>query len=58
MAAGKEAEENDYRGSGLVDHRIDGVLDHGDEDDGAEDMGSLQHIGNSKGKVSGARFSR
>ena len=41
MAAGKETEENYYSGGGLGDYSVDDVLNRGNEDNGAEDMGPV-----------------
>lgn len=41
MAARKEAEENHNGRCRLRQHGPDAVLDRGDKDDGAKDMGSL-----------------
>lgn len=41
MAARKEIKTYNNGGSGLPAYRVDGISYHGDQDDGAEDMGSL-----------------
>ena len=41
MAAREAIKTYHNRGSGLPDYGVDGISYHGDQDDGAEDMGSL-----------------
>ena len=58
MAARKEIEENNYSGSGLADHGVDDVFDRGNQDYGAEDMGSVYHFRDFKSKGHKASFLR
>lgn len=51
MEAREEIETYDHRGRGLRCNRLDGVLDHGHEDDSSENLGSLQHTRHLKGKA-------
>ena len=52
MEAREEVKTHHYSCRGLFDHGLDGLPDYGYKDDGAEDLGSLQHTRYFKGKVS------
>ena len=41
MAARTTIKTYNHRGSGLPGYGVDGISYHGDQDDGAQDMGSL-----------------
>ena len=41
MEAREEAETYDHGGRGLRCYRLDGILDHGYEDDSSENLGPL-----------------
>ena len=50
MAERKKAQENTHSGSWLADYRTDDVFDRGNENNGAKDMGPVQHFGGFKGR--------
>ena len=41
MAARKKDKTDNYRGSWLSGHRLDGIPDNGHQNNGAKDLGSL-----------------
>ncbi len=50
MAEGKEIEEDHYSGRGVFHHGMDDLSHNSNLDNCAENMGSLQHSTNLKGK--------
>ena len=49
MAPRKKDKTDNHRGSWLSDHRLDGISYSGHQNNGTEDLGSLQYIGHIKG---------
>ena len=51
MEARKEIEADHHRGCGLSRYGLDDIPDHGDRKDNSENMGSVQHTRDFKGRV-------
>lgn len=50
MAAGEKIEAHNNSDSGISDDGVDDILDHSNGEDGASNLGSIQHIRDFKGK--------